>query len=208
MKMYSWCAALILVTVATITCVFGGDGKAFPTLSDDWVRIQFKKSPVENAWRCRVYRNLKTGDLLSFGLRSVSPKEPDDLNKWADTAQEVFPIGNPSWASPNSLSASSDLVKADVGTFALDGIHGSKGVPMQALEYVQVVAVPGGDNRMVRGYLFLLNGLVLIVQHTSFKPITDDLVRTVAEPLVRESRDLAEVFDDKQTGTHNIDGSK
>ena len=194
MKMFSWCAALILVTIATRSCVFGSESKAFPSLSDDWVRMQFKNPPVENAWRCKVFRNLKTGDLLSFGLRFVSPKEPDDLNKWADTAQEVFPIGDPFWVNPNTLSVSSDQLKANVGTFVFGGIRGPKGVPMRTLEYAQVVAVPGGDNRMVRGYLFLLNGFVLIVQHTSFKPITDDLVRTVAEPLVKESRDLAEVF--------------
>ena len=208
MKMYSWCATSLLVMVAATALAVGDDGKAFPTLGDDWDRIHFKKSPVENAWRCRVYRNLKTGDVLSFGLRSVSLKEPDDLNKWADTAQEVFPLGNPSWANPISLSVSTDLVKAEVDTFALGGIQGSKGVPMQALEYVQVVAVQGGDNRMVRGYLFLLNGFAMIVQHTSFKPITDDLVRNVAEPLVRKSRDLAEVFDDTQSGTHNIEVKK
>jgi len=192
-KIYA-AVAVGLATVVIFPCAYGGDDPAFPRLGDGWVRMQFQDSPHENTWSYRVFRNVKSGDLLSFGLRPVSPKEPADLSKWADTAQEIFPGGIPIWANPQSLSVSSDMLRAEVGDFASVGKNVPKEIPIQALAYVQVVEVPGGDNRMVQGKLFLLSGFVLIVQHTAFKPITDDLVSSVAVPLVTESRGLQEVF--------------
>jgi hypothetical protein len=186
--------ALARAFVGMTATALDGSEATFPQLDATWVELPQKTTGAENAWCCKIFRDERNGQLLSIGLRVIGPNEPEDLAFWIDTSKEIFPDGFPYWTPSNPRPRISDSLKADIRKLNLNEVDGSLGFLGKTLDFAHVVEVPGEENKMVRGHLFLTNGQVLIVQHTSTRPITGELVSSVAINLLKKSDELSNLF--------------
>ena len=161
-----------------------------PKLEKNW-KLQ-AQGKYGDSWGWVVMSNDKSGDLLSFAAHRLGPGEKLQLGPGkksgliylSDTSHEIFPTGTPSWLETRKHDGSITSIRAQVVKLDLGNSAAGKNRTQEALEYTFIVEEEEGGNRMAHGYAFVLGDLSVFVQHTSFKPITDELAQDTACGLI------------------------
>jgi hypothetical protein len=170
-----------------------------PKFDENWkVCDQGKYGDTAFQWHWVVMTNIKSGDLLSFAAHRLEAGEKHDLIYHSDTAHEIFPTGLPSSGFRPSLEArkteiTTSTIRNRVVKLDLPNSAAEKNRTKEALEYTFIAEEENGPNRMAHGYALVFGDLSVYVQHTSLKPITDDLAQDMAYRLIvsRERREAA-----------------
>ena len=182
------CCAAVGRVVAEDLPFFG----KLPKLGENWTLQAQGKSG--ESWGWIVMRDPKSGDLLSFAAhrlgpgekRQLTPGEHTGLIYLSDTSREIFPNGI--WCETRKREESKDGSNITIRNRikALDFPNSAVGKrrKQEVLEYTFIIEEEGSGNRMVNGYAFILEDLSVFVQHTSFKPITDELAQDMAYALI------------------------
>ncbi|MEM7479459.1 MAG: hypothetical protein AAF483_31120 [Planctomycetota bacterium] len=142
-----------------------------PKLSADWqLQEDEKRGEAQKRvpYRWCVYKNRNSGELLSIAVRKLAPDQQLSLEKYADTAFEIFPSGNAVWTS-GSKKIESLYHKLDT-TRTGD----------QMLDYGFVCCPKDSDNMLAHGVAWKSDEQIVFVQQTSHRPITSRFVRTAA----------------------------
>ncbi len=164
-----------------------GNFGALPNPGSDWKVERKGALPDATAWSWVTLRNSKTGDLLSFASHVPRSGEPSKLINHSDTAHEIFSADGYCASDPEAKSTAQDIYPIRNGITTLgvtDGLTKTN-VSKEALEYTYVEeGKDGAPNRMAHGYVLLFDGVAVYVQHTSLKPITDEIAQGVATDLV------------------------
>jgi hypothetical protein len=141
-----------------------------------------KGSRPEAQWV--ILRNVSSGDLLSFVVFARSGKTVGNPVYFFSTAHETLPDGR----YYESLSATEKREINDRTTVflrknitSLDTVKDKSGnsVTPTIAEYTVIHEREGGTNLMAHGY-GLFGDFIVLVQHTSDRPITDDIAQHLA----------------------------
>lgn len=153
-----------------------------PKLDEEWeLSTEFPRPENElSKFHWVVFRNKKSGDLLSFAALPPETGKKRGLVFWTDTAHEIFPHGRPSWTEGrNGRQDQREIWPLDSRPSP------SSAMKNEVLEYSFVTQEPGRDNSMAHGRVWVSPKGVLFVQHTSVKPITKETVEVVLSDLMR-----------------------
>ena len=163
-----------------------------PKLGENW-KLQAQGKSGES-WGWVVMTDAKSGDLLSFAAHRLGPEEKHQLTHGAhtgliylsDTSREIFPKGV--WCETKkreeSKGGSNNTIRNRLEKLDLPNSAAGKRHNHEVLEYTFITEEEGSGNRMANGYAFVLGDLSVFVQHTSFKPITDELAQGTAYALI------------------------
>lgn len=121
-----------------------------------------------------VFRNKKTGDLLSFAARPPETGDQRSMEYWSDTALEIFPNGRPVWTQGN-IDLTNNVLS----------IEASSSENHELLEYCFVTETSGRKNTMSHGRVCVFRKGIVFVQHTSTSPITSETVEDTILKLIR-----------------------
>lgn len=125
-----------------------------------------------------VFRNKKTGDLLSLAARSPETGNKRSMEYWSDTALEIFPNGRPVWTQASNDATNNVL-----------SIEASTSENHELLEYCFVTETSGRKDTMSQGRVCALRKGIVFVQHTSTSPITSELVEDTISKLIRNQQE-------------------
>ncbi len=159
-----------------------------PNLDADWeinTDDQQREPEVKVPFRWRVFRNRKTGDLLSFATHPDLGKNRS-LESLSDTSLEIFPNGRAVWTQPHGTTSTSVVaIKVlDIGrtNASLKG--------EELLEYCFISESPDRENLMAHGRAWVGPNGVVFAQHTSAKPITSDFVDQTIRSIIKHEKKL------------------
>ena len=144
-------------------------------------------NPDPMAWAWVTLRNSESGDLLSFASHILGKGEPRALIHYSDTAHEIFSADGYCADDPAAKGRGGDIcpIRNSVVPMGFTDAAAQKNISQNALEYTYVEeARNNGPSRMAHGYVLLFDDTAVYVQHTSLKPITDELVREMATELI------------------------
>ena len=159
-----------------------------PKLDENWKLLNRGKNG--ESWGWVIMTNGKSGDLLSFAAHRLGPGERKELILFSDTSHELFPTGLPSWLKPradkpdNSSIGGVSSIRNRVMKFDLPKTAEGKKGTKEALEYTFIYEDENAPNRMAHGYALIFGNLAVFVQHTSVKPITDEIAQGTAWQLI------------------------
>lgn len=129
-----------------------------------------------------VFRNKRTGDLLSFAARPPETGNKRSMEYWSDTALEIFPNGRPVWTQ-------SRIDSTNNATNNVLSIKASSSGNHELLEYCFVTETSGHKNTMSQGRVCVFRKGIVFVQHTSTSPITSELVEDTISKLIRNQQE-------------------
>ena len=121
-----------------------------------------------------VFRDKKTGDLLSFAACPPETGVQRSMEYWSDTALEIFPNGRPAWTQGHVGSTNNVL-----------SIEASSSENHELLEYCFVTETSGRKNTMSHGRVCVFQKGIVFVQHTSTSPMTSETVEDTILKLIR-----------------------
>ncbi|MBL8814414.1 MAG: hypothetical protein JNL58_00175 [Planctomyces sp.] len=184
---------LSVVGAALIDCEIGSAQepdpiRSLPDLGADWeINTDDKKREpeVKLPFRWQVFRNRKTGDLLSFATHPDLGKNRP-LESLSDTSLEIFPNGRAVWTQPRGTTSTSVLAieVVDIGRTNAS-LKGEK-----LLEYCFISESPDRENLMAHGRAWVGPNGAVFAQHTSAKPITSDFVDQTIRSIIIDEKKL------------------
>ena len=133
-----------------------------------------------------VFRNKKTGDLLSFAARPPETGNKRSMEYWSDTALEIFPNGLPVWTQASNDPTNNATNNATNNVLSIEA---SRSENHELLEYCFVTETSGRKNTMSQGRVCVFGKAIVFVQHTSTSPITSEIVEDTISKLIRNQQD-------------------
>ena len=182
----------LAILAVVLTCLSGPSGhnpqiqelEVMPQLGRIWKqREAIDGADAQVPYRWCIYENAETGEKLSFASLAVEDADSFQLNKQVDSAFELFPNGNAAWVSQDREITIESLSW---------GIRNRTGAssPTEVLGFCFVSMEAGRDNLMAHGRAWVAHDVFYIVQHTSSKPISSEVVDEVAADYRRQIEQL------------------
>ena len=158
-----------------------GQFATLPRLDSVW---ELQPDPHRDAvqqqvpYRWCVFRNRETGDFLSFAALKSEAASEIELAKYADSAFEIFPNGQPVWTMPKEVGRIESLAHGVSERASSSTVNG------EILHYCFVSDSPKTNSIMAHGRAWIQKETVFFIQHTSVRPITSTLLRETARDYV------------------------
>jgi len=149
---------------------------ALPKLEKEWVA---HKSGQRGIMSWTVFQNTKTGALLSFASRKLTPTDKRELIYFSDSSREFFCARGE--VPPPGSNETFNISPIQTKVTKLHLMNAGRDLSRDALGFTWVGETEDrSESWMAHGYVMIFDDVCLYIQHTSKRPIAMEFVEGVA----------------------------